>query len=212
MQIAIMKKVVLFFCFAFLFVPNRVWSQDIVMPQANKNSRENMPCPKAYLGLNLGINNPNGLFGLSFEIPVINDFALSAGVGAGLWGTMTYAEGRYYLGPCQRGWALGAGFAHCTGRNNFKPRKAMNTTYGVPEQVSLDLLPQTNFYISVYRAWNLGKKRNKVFAELGWSVPLKNKDYRQLSGYPITSDEADKVQRWAPGGLIVAGGVYFGIH
>jgi len=209
-----MKKIILF-TLLLLSSAAYIHAQDAA-PATNKKakknkSRENIPCPKAYIGLNTGFNNPNGLFGLSFEIPVIHDFSLSAGVGAGLWGTMAYGEGRYYLGPCQRGWALGAGFAHSTGRVNFKPQKDLNTVAGA-EPVSLNLLPQTNFYVSIYRAWNLGKKRNKIFAELGWSVPFNNKDFKQISGDHITSDEADKIRNWAPGGLIIGGGIYFGIH
>ncbi len=205
-----MKKLVLF-ALLFLFVVPGLRAQDAAATQSSKNSRDNVPCPKAYLGMNAGINNPNGLFGFSFEIPVKNGFVLSAGAGAGLWGTWAYGEGRYYLKPCQRAWALGAGFTHSTGRRNFQPGKAMSTIGG-PEHISLDLLPQTNFYLAIYRAWNLGKKRNKIFADLGWSVPFRNKDFKQISGDPITQNQADKVRQWSPGGLIIGGGLYFGIH
>ncbi len=184
---------------------------DIAQPANNLT----IPCPKAYIGLGVGINNPNGLFGFSFEVPVLDVLSFSAGAGAAIWGTSVCGEFRYYMVPCQRGWSLAMGISHNSGRTNFKPRQNFNTIAG-PEPIALNLHSMNNAYFAVQRSWNMGKKRNKLFAQLGWSVPLKPSSFKQLSGSALTPQEGDRISAWAPGntlgGLLIGGGIYFGIH
>ena len=204
------KRIVLFILSFFLISASIVWGQDAASASGSAPA-DNSQCPKAYLGLNLGLNNPNGILGFSFEIPIIKNVALSAGAGAGLWGSTIFAEGRYYITPCHRGWALGGGISHSSGQHNFQPHKMLATVSGA-EHVSLDLLQQTNLYLSIYRSWNLGKKKNKFYATAGWSAPLRTARFRQISGDKLVQSSMDKVQGWAPGGLMLGVGIYFGIH
>jgi len=175
----------------------------------------NTSCPKAYIGLSAGINNPNGLLGFSFEVPIRHDISFSAGAGASMWGANISAEARYYMRPCQRGWSLAIGISHNSGRTNFKPPHTFNTTSG-PQDIGIDLKPMTNINFAIQRSWNMGHKQNKFYTQMGWSVPFRPSSFKQTGGSPITPQEGDRISSWAPGntfgGFMLGVGIYFGVH
>ncbi len=166
-------------------------------------------CPVFYLTISTGINNNTGLLSVSFEKPIAKSFSLEGGLGISSWGYKFYGGGKYYFRSCQRGWAVGTGVTYNTGIRNYQSNAA--TIYGTTETVVLNLNPQANALLAVYRFWNLGKRSNRVYFELGWSQPfLGGSRFDQIYGDPMSKDASDLMNRLSPGGLIVGVGFSFG--
>ncbi len=164
-------------------------------------------CASAYLGFNLGINNPNGLIGISVDIPVVKFLSVNGGIGLSSWGGKYYGELRGYLGQCHRGWAAGAGVSRNTGLTDFNIQ--LNTTAG-NKTVTLDLLPQSNIFINLYRFWTIGKNRNRFYTMTGYSVPLITEGYFKVKSSDILTDESYRVMKaQQPGGIAFGLGWYF---
>lgn len=175
----------------------------------SKDTKKQYPCPKVYFGVGTGINNPNGVLGFNFDLPIVRYVSLDAGVGVSSWGNKVYAEGRYYLKPCQRGFAFAGGITHNSGVNHFKRR--LETIDGRRE-VTVNLNQETNLYLAVYHFWTIGHKHNRFYVDAGYSVPLNNIRYKQIDG-PLLSDRGtDEVKRLSPGGIMVGVGFSFGVQ
>jgi len=167
--------------------------------------------PSFYINTSTGINNNTGLLGLSFDVPVAKYFSVEAGAGISTWGYKFAALGKYYLQPGHRGWAFGAGITHSTGLQNTQQN--LQTVDGNTEEVGLNLNPQTNVFLAAYRYWNLGKRYNRFFLELGWSIPVSGGDkFDQVSGTQITSTSVSTMNLLSPGGLIIGAGFSFGVY
>ena len=166
-------------------------------------------CPIVYLNVSTGLNNNGGIIGVGVDIAVAKKVSLDAGVGIGTWGEKFYIGGKYYLKPCQRGWAFGGGLTYATGMSNFNDN--LETVDGNTEPVTLNLLPQTNVFIAAYKYWNLGKRYNRIYLEMGWSVALSGAKIQQTAGTPIDQTSEFATSFIAPGGLIAAAGFSFGM-
>ncbi len=175
------------------------------MKPTHKKSRG--ACPKMYVTISTGLNNPTGLIGLNLDVPVLKSLSVEGGAGISTWGSKVTAGLKYYFSPCHRGWALGAGITHNTGLNNFTTN--LETVYGT-EEVTLNLLPQTNVYIAGYKFWNLGRRNNRIYTMLGWSIPFSNHNYDELYGDDLSSNGKTTLSILTPGGLVVGFGFSFG--
>ncbi len=173
-------------------------------------------CPKAYFGVGTGINNPNGILGFNVDIP-IKFVSVCGGVGVSTWGSKIFAEGRYYLRPCQHGFAFGAGITHNTGARDIT-LKHKDTNLG-RQDVSMNLYAQTNAYIAAYHFWSLGKRHNRFYVDLGYSVPLQSARFKQI--FPpgqqqpqgqLTQSAKDRIRNMSPGGLMAGVGFCFGLR
>ena len=193
-----------------------VSAQDIDAPSKHEAKGEDLKlrsdgCPAIYITTSTGINNNTAILGFNFELPVSEKVAIEAGPGTGTWGYKAYAGVKYYLKPCQRGFAFGTGLTYCPGVQHSWHDVA--TIYGSTEDIEFKKNAQTNILFAAYKYWTLGKKYNRVYAELGWSVPLSSGDkLTQLSGDPVSSDGKSSVESSAPGGPVVAVGISFGVH
>ncbi len=170
-------------------------------------------CSKAYFDLSTGINNNGGLLGLGADVHVLNDFSINGGVGVmSTWGYKLYLGGKCYLKPCHMGWALGGGATYSTGIASYVARMTTVSPQGVGQEefVELRLLPQTNVFASAYKYWRLGRNKNRIYLQLGISVPVTQEKFRQVSGNQITSETAAVMRFLAPHGLIVGLGFCFG--
>ena len=144
-------------------------------------------------------------------MPVSKSVSIDAGPGTGTWGYKVYLGAKYYLRPCHRGFAFGAGFTYCPGVHN--DQHDLTTIYGISEPVVYNKNPLTNILFAAYKYWNLGRGYNRIYMELGWSVPLGNYDkVTQVAGDPISSDTRHALNSNAPGGPILAAGFSFGMH
>jgi hypothetical protein len=185
----------------------RVATNNIKKTSKTRNSR-NTPaeCPKVYLGLDLGINNPNGLVGISLDVPLIPHMSARAGVGRSSWGWKYFGEVRGYLGECHRSWAAGAGVSHNTGINGFEAE--MPTTLG-NAIVKMDLYRQTNAFVNLYKFWTIGQKNNRFNIMLGYSIPLHDVDYKVTSYHTLSDDGHKTIKAIAPHGLSIGVGFSF---
>ncbi|MCW3122500.1 MAG: hypothetical protein JWQ38_1992 [Flavipsychrobacter sp.] len=205
-----MKKTLLFAAILLMGICSETYAQD----NSNENSTDKKTdnkksvCSKAYIGVSMGIDNPGGLIGLDIDVPVLTNLSLSAGYGPGSWGSKVYLGARYYLKPCHRGWAFGAGVSRSSGLKNYQMN--METIYG-KEDVVLDFNPQTNLFLGVYHFWTLGKHANRVFVEAGYSLPFSTYSYTERYGDPLSRTSESVIKIISPGGLMVGFGFSFSV-
>ena len=167
--------------------------------------------PAVYITTSTGINNNTAILGFNFELPVSPKVTIDAGPGTGTWNYKAYLGAKVYLKPAQRGFAFGTGFTYATGTrgNSYE----MTTINGDKEQLKFNKNPQTNIFFAAYKYWNLGRQYNRLYLELGWSVPLSGGDkVTQMSGPPVTDESKRALESMAPGGPILAFGFSFGVH
>lgn len=200
----------------FLMVPYAAFAQGgqrMMQRKGESHKSGSRACPRAYIGFSTGINNPVGILGPQVDIAVTPEFSLGSGVGLSSWGYKVFFEGRYYFKPCNRGWAVAAGITHNTGGNGLELQE-QETIYG-KGTVVVNLKAQTNFMISGYHFFNLGRQqRHRFHLQFGYSLPLTAPDFRQVAGAPLTNsgknNGTDNILAIAPGGLILGVGFSFG--
>jgi hypothetical protein len=175
-------------------------------PSTRRNDSYGPRCPNKYLGLDFGINNPNGLVGLSLDVPIIPHMSVRAGIGRSSWGWKYFGEVRGYLGECHRSWAAGLGVSRNTGLTNFETE--LPTTTG-DRMVKLDLHPQINGFVNLYKFWNIGKKNNRFHLMLGYSIPFQPVDYKVVSNHQVTDDGKKAIEMIAPHGVSIGVGFSF---
>ncbi len=167
-------------------------------------------CPRVYIGLSTGVNNPAGFIGAQVDLAVSPTVSIGSGVGMSSWGYKTFIEARYYFKPCNRGWAVSGGLTFNTGVDGMALKSA-ETVYG-KQDVSLKLHSLSNFMISGYHFFNLGQDgRNRFHLQFGYSIPLSEASFDQVFGAPLSGDGSDMVLALAPGGLILGLGFSFGV-
>lgn len=176
--------------------------------KSSKGGRNNYECPKLYIGVTAGIENPGGLVGFNIDVPVTQRFSLSGSVGLSSWGYKAGGEGRFYFGDCIRSWALGAGVTYNTGLSNVS--MTLPTTYG-DATVLLDLNPKTNVFFAVHKFFNLGKNGHRFNIMAGYSMRLDDDNYKILNNYELTTAGDDALRIAAPGGLMIGFGFTFGV-
>ena len=165
--------------------------------------------PVCYIGFSGGINNPAGIVGFDFNIKVANYVTFDGGAGPSTWGNKLYVGAKYYIKPVQRGFALGGGITFNSGQENARIK--METVNG-RQDVKVNLKAQTNAFIAVYHYWNIGRKYNRFFAEVGKSVQLHGAHYHEVYGPPLTDKSADNIRSIAPGGLMAGVGFSFALY
>ncbi|HEY1032038.1 MAG TPA: hypothetical protein VGD89_09705 [Flavipsychrobacter sp.] len=175
---------------------------------AQEKTSKSGSCPKLYIGVSTGLENPAGLLGFNIDVPVTQQFSLGAGGGISSWGYKAYGEGRFYFDKCNRGWALGTGVTYNTGLSNFST--SLPTTVG-DQTVRLDLEPKVNVFVAGYRFWNLGRNGHRIWLQVGYSLRLDEDNYTILSGHTLTADGDQVMTILAPGGLMVGVGFSFGV-
>lgn len=209
-----MKRITLTVLIAMIWA--NVLAQEKSIPSENETKKRKTivrpdHCPPIYITTGTGINNNTAILGFSFDVPVSKNVSVDAGPGTGTWGNKVYAGVKYYLRPCHRGFAFGTGFTYCPGV--YHDRHDLQTIYGNTESIEYNKNPQANILFAAYKYWNLGRKYNRLYAELGWSVALSKGDkITQLSGDRMSSHTVDVLDSDAPGGPIVAVGISFGVH
>ncbi len=167
-------------------------------------------CSQLYVGTSTGVNNNTGFGGLDFDIPIEKKVSVDIGAGYSTWGYKLHIGGKYYLQPCHRGWAFGTGITYNTGLNGYEHDKA---TVAGTERVRLNLHSISNVLFAVYHYWSLGRRYNRFFTELGWSVPLTtNNMFDEIYGDPLTSKSVKEIKQMSPGGPIAGVGISFSIY
>ncbi len=180
-------------------------------PEKKEQKLKRAHYPAFYITTSTGINNNTGVLGFSFDVPVSKNISIDAGVGAGSWNNKIYAGVKYYLDPFHRGFAFGTGLTYSSGLSD--DRAYMTTIYGNNEWIEYNKNPQTNILFAAYKYWNMGKKYNRWYVELGWSVRVTGGSIvTQLTGDPLDRVTLNTLELFAPGGLIAGVGMSFGVH
>jgi len=184
----------------------------IAQEGANKESTElkkNEQCSKVYFDLSTGINNNGGLLGLGVDFNVTPDITINAGMGPlTTWGYKFYLGAKAFKKPCRLGWALGWGVTYSSGVPELSIN--METLANQSEMVGIKCLPQTNFFLSAYHYWRLGKNKNRMYMQFGWSLPVNADKFEQSWGTPISANSATVLRILSPGGPIIGLGFSFG--
>lgn len=185
--------------------------------QQLKSDTKKSSCPGFYLGINGGINNHNGLIGISVEKTLGPQFSIGTGIGTGSWGYKIFAEGRLFFGQnCHRKTAIGLGATRCLGANDLKINLATN--YGA-QDVILDLKPATNAFVSLYHFWSIGRRENKFYTQVGYSIRIEDGTYTMdakttnfFPGISLTQESDAAMRAISPGGFILGIGWYFALQ
>lgn len=165
-------------------------------------------CPKFYLGLSSGLNNPAGLVGLNIDVPVTSNVSLGTGGGISSWGYKFYGEGRYYFRECNRGWALGAAFVYNTGLPSLNLE--LGTNIGT-QTVLVDLEPVPAVTLSGYHFFNMGRAGHRFYLQFGWSQRFVDKAYTIQSGVTLNTEGEQAMQILTPGGVVFGVGFSFAL-
>ena len=200
-----MKKGIIMVLMSTVFVASYGQSSDKTKKGSNTHAaREKRrtevkgKCPVGYISLSTGFNNSVGLLGLVGDIPVSKAVSVEAGLGLSSWGTKLTLGGKYYLRPCHRGWAFGAGVTHNTGLANFHNK--METNNSSSDDVWLNLNPVSNLYFAAYHYVNLGARNNRFYTMIGYSMSLTANPWDQIDGYPISANSRYTPRERRPGG------------
>ena len=200
-----------------LFISTWAMAQQLASdPQSDalahkKKHRHEKPTkpPGCYIETSTGINNPSGVLGLDFNICLAKHVTLDAGIGTSTWGNKLFVGSKYYLKSPHRGFAFGGGLTFNSGQEN---RDARAQTINGKVPVVITFKAQPNVFVAAYHYWTLGRKYNRFFTELGWSVPLHSPQIHEVSGPPLTQDGRNRMDLRAPGGLMIGFGFSFALY
>lgn len=164
--------------------------------------------PVLYLGTSTGIDNYSGMIGIGAEIGFSPQATARLGVGIGSWGTK-HTIALKYEDRMKTGWGYGVGFSSASGIKNLDLE--LRTTTGT-RTVSIDLYRASSLNFFASRNWLLKNGKNRFILDLGYAVPLTNKNFYMLNdGSELSPDEDTLVRIIRPGGIIVGIGFMFGL-
>ncbi|MBI9066980.1 MAG: hypothetical protein JEZ09_06785 [Salinivirgaceae bacterium] len=170
--------------------------------------------PKAFLGINSGINHIGGMFGIHGEVNVVNNFSVIGSAGLGGWGTKASIGIKY-----NRNYPYGTHFiltySSASGIKDFKldvETEANDETMnqGGTQEVTFDLKTARNINLIVGYSWKLFQ-RSRFNLDFGYSVPMQDKAYAVISDHVLTKDSDTMMGIMTPGGLILGLGFSFSL-
>jgi hypothetical protein len=166
-------------------------------------------CRSNFITLGTGINSNYGMAGVGVDIKMLDKLQVGLSGGIGSWGFKTAGELRYFYSGCmQQGSALTAGLAYATGLPEMEIE--MELSNEETKTVKLELNAQTNLQLAWYRAFKV-QQNHRFFIQAGYSFPISGISYRVISGETLSDVSKTTVRMMAPGGIIVAVGLGFGI-
>jgi hypothetical protein len=164
--------------------------------------------PSAFLGISTGINNMNGMLGVTGEIRLVKNVSVFGAAGIGGWGTKATAGVKYYRN-FPYGTHFGMSYSGAGGLDDFKI-KVETETPGGEQEVTMDLEKAHTINMVIGYNWKLFK-RSRFHLEFGYSVPLEEKPYTIKSGEVLSEKGEAVLDFMTPGGLIVGLGFSFGL-
>ncbi|MGJ3235272.1 hypothetical protein [Marivirga sp.] len=165
--------------------------------------------PKFYIGIGSGINAYTGLAGISANY-IINDKTLFAqgGLGLSAWGIRT-SIGIRYDQSYRHGFTFGVNLSRSSGIDDIDME--FDSGNGSPNEVNMRLESASTFDLKAGYNWWFGKY-NTLNISLGYAVPLKNQPWTVKDGSTLSSFDQAVLQLISPGGIIIEGGLTFGIR
>ena len=204
-----MKKIL-----TFVFVVVALMADAQGFEASKKSNPQNtvIVCSPFYFGLSMGINNPHGVMGINFEMPISQQFTFSPGVGISSWGTKFGGMIKYYTKPCCMGWAYGIGLTYNKGFESLELKniEVLTPTGNTKTTVKLRLLSQVNVALNAYKYLRI-KTNSRFFVHAGLSFSMNQDKYNILSGHKLSETSIMQIKASSPGGLSLGLGFQFGV-
>jgi hypothetical protein len=163
--------------------------------------------PDFYIGIQSGMESFAGLFGVTGDYRIRDNFFIHVGAGLGSWGGKFSAGIRNEKSP-GKGIGYGVYISRASGLKNFTT--LLETVGGSTEEVNLDLLPGLTLNPVVSYKWITGRG-NRFFLEGGYAVPLQSNPWKILDGHTISETSKSVLKILSPGGLSIGLGFQFAL-
>ncbi|MBK7211784.1 MAG: hypothetical protein IPH88_00500 [Bacteroidales bacterium] len=177
-----------------------------VQAQTEGNWQQSVKLPQFYLGMQTGVESFTGLFGVTADFRVSNNFFVHAGAGIGSWGSKLSVgirnEKKY-----ESSIGYGIYLSRASGLKNFTTE--LETTAGT-KNVNMDLLSGMTINPEVSYKWVM-KKGNRFFIEVGYAVPLQSNPWKILDGSVLTTTSTQVMKILSPGGFSAGMGFQFAL-
>lgn len=149
--------------------------QDTTMLSKNTIKRS---CPSFYIGINAGINAPNGNAGIHAVIPVVPHFSLKTSVGLSLWGFQAGQEIIGYFGDYHTQGAFSVGISYNSGGFTLKEMRIesfYNPGPGSNKKTYEFFYKTKPVWLTTFNGYyffNNGKRQNRLFINIGATLAL----------------------------------------
>lgn len=154
---------------------------------------------KSFIGIGGGLNNFNGLLGISADVGVTDKFAFRAGAGIGSWGTKL-GIGFLVRPMVDSDWRFGLTYTSASGLLDFETELEVN---GNTQLVLLDLYRQRLFNISAVKDFPL-KNQHVIQIEFGYSINLEGAFFYAVKDGTVLDHTSKTVLNiLRPGGLSI---------
>jgi hypothetical protein len=203
-----MKKILIIALLSSSFYAN---AQGFDAEKKLNNQNTTIVCSPFYFGLSMGINNPHGIMGINFEMPISQQFTFSPGIGISSWGTKFGGMIKYYTKPCCMGWAYGIGVTYSKGMESYEMQniEVLTPTGNIKTTVKLRMLSQTNIALNAYKYFKI-RTNNRFFIHAGLSFGMNQDKFNVISGHKLSETSNLQIKALSPGGLSLGFGLQFG--
>jgi hypothetical protein len=153
---------------------------------------------KYYLGIGGGLNQHNGLIGLSGDFKFDDQYALRVGAGIGTWGTKVGLG--FLFKPRPKGdWRFGIGYSSASGLKDFESEFEVN---GNTQLVRMDLHRQGLFNFTAIREFTF-KNGDAFNLEFGYSANVSGSTfYTVKDGSQLDPISVEVLRLLQPGGIV----------
>jgi hypothetical protein len=194
--------------FVMITLTGPAYTQAYIYPERDGEKVEYIP--GGFIGTGTGINNFNGILGLTAEALILRNITLAGAAGIGAWGYKFSIAGRYYLNY-PKGVLFGLGYSSCTGLKNMEIELDTDVPGG-NERVIVDLNRASTLNLTSGIQWRFGK-RFRMGLEYGYAIPLQTLAWELVTENVVLSDASEQaLDITTPGGIIIGFGISFGIQ
>lgn len=153
---------------------------------------------KYYLGIGGGLNQHNGLFGISGDVKFNDQYGLRVGAGIGTWGTKVGLG--FLFKPRPKGdWRFGFGYCSASGLKDFESEFEVN---GSSQTVLMDLHRQGMFNFTAIREFTF-KNGDAFNLEFGYSANASGATfYTVKDGSQLDPISVEVLKLLRPGGIV----------
>lgn len=163
---------------------------------------------KYYLGIGGGLNQHNGLFGISGDFKFNDQYGLRVGAGIGTWGTKVGLG--FLFKPRPKGdWRFGFGYCSASGLRDFESEFEVN---GSPQTVLMDLHRQSMFNFTAIREFTF-KNGDAFNLEFGYSANVSGATfYTVKDGSQLDPISVEVLKLLQPGGIVFGISYFFRLN
>ncbi|WP_127121423.1 hypothetical protein [Chryseotalea sanaruensis] len=154
---------------------------------------------KYYLGVGIGVNQHNGLLGLSGDFKLDDQYGVRVGAGIGTWGTKV-GLGFLFKPNADGKWRFGLGYSSASGLKDFETEFEVNG--GNSQVVLMDLNRQGLFNVTAIREFSFSNG-NAFNIEFGYSTNISSSTFYTIKDGSQLDPVSIQVLRFLrPGGIV----------